>query len=100
MFVETCMSSPKVWRSMWEATGKLAGKVGLTLPGTGEGKPAERPATRCPNCEQKLRYSAHRAGKEAQCPRCATRFSLPTVARPVFPKFNARVGYSEIRERL
>lgn len=94
------MSSPKVWRSMWEATGKLAGKVGLTLPGLGDGSKAKKPATRCPGCEQKLRYSSNRAGKEAKCPRCATRFTLPSVARPVFPKFTARVGYSEFRERL
>ena len=46
------MSSPKVWRTMWEATGKLAGKIGLTMPGESELSKAERPATRCPQCEQ------------------------------------------------
>jgi hypothetical protein len=94
------MSSPKVWRSMWEATGKLAGKLGLGQPVEGSKELAERPVTRCPHCEQKLRYSSHRAGKTAKCPRCASPFTLPVVARPVFPKFTARVGYSEIRERL
>lgn len=94
------MSSPKVWRTMWEATGKLAGKLGLSLPGEGAMSKAERPATRCPLCEQKLRYAHERAGKEVKCPRCSYRFSLPTVARPVSPKFSSRVGYSVIRERL
>jgi hypothetical protein len=100
VFVEICMSSPKVWRTMWETTGKLAEKIGLNLTGAEGSVQAERPATRCPSCEQKLRYSANRAGREAKCPRCAHRFPLPLVARPVFPKFTAKVGYSEFRERL
>lgn len=98
--VENDMSSPKVWRTMWEATGKLAGKFGLTLPGESAMSQAEKPATRCPCCEQKLRYAHEKAGKEAKCPRCSHRFSLPAKPRPVAPKFSSRVGYSVIRERL
>lgn len=94
------MSSPKMWRSMWEATGKLAGYVGLSVPGLSEEKQADRPATRCPQCEQKLRYSHNKAGREAQCPRCSHRFMLPLRARPVFPRYKSRVGYSAVRERL
>ena len=66
MSVENDMSSPKMWRTMWEATGRLAGKIGLSMPGESEMSHAERPATRCPNCEQKLRYAHAKAGKEAQ----------------------------------
>lgn len=94
------MSSPKVWRTMWEATGKLVGKFGLSLPGESEMSHAERPATRCPLCEQKLRYALSRAGKEVRCPRCSYSFLLPTKARPVTPKLTSRVGYSVLRERL
>ena len=100
MLVEISMSSPKVWRTMWEATGKLAGKIGLTVPGESALSKAERPATRCPQCEQKLRYSQANAGKESKCPRCSHCFLLPLVARPVFPKYTSRVGYSVVRERL
>ncbi|HMP15709.1 MAG TPA: hypothetical protein PKD72_01690 [Gemmatales bacterium] len=94
------MSSPKVWRTMWETTGKLAEMIGISLPGMEGTAHAERPATRCPNCEQKLRYAASKAGAKVKCPRCAHRFPLPLKPRPVFPKFSARVGYSEIRHRV
>lgn len=32
---------------------------------------------RCPNCEQKLRYLARLAGKQAHCPRCRQASALP-----------------------
>jgi DNA-directed RNA polymerase subunit RPC12/RpoP len=85
---------------MWETTGKLAEKIGLSLPGMEGSKQANRPATRCPNCEQKLRYTASKAGSEVKCPRCAHRFPLPVKPQSVRPKFSAKVGYSEIRHRL
>jgi ribosomal protein S27E len=37
--------------------------------------------TNCPNrkCKRRMRYPANRAGAEAQCPLCKTRFVNPTV---------------------
>lgn len=32
---------------------------------------------RCPACGQKVRYNADRAGREAMCPRCRERLTLP-----------------------
>jgi hypothetical protein len=94
------MSRPKVWRSMWQATGRLAEKMGLITMGGSAQPEVLRPATRCPACLQKLRYSPQNAGTPAQCPRCKERFSLPKRPRPVFPVHQARVGYSALRERL
>jgi hypothetical protein len=100
--MENGMSRPKVWRSMWQATGRLVEKVGLTLPGTGEVKTPDPLVTRCPGCEQKLRYAPKRAGREAQCPRCNNRFPLPRRPRSVVPPAAPRtkVGYSALRERI
>ncbi len=95
-----CMSHSTVWRSMWKATGRLAEKVGLAIPGAAARKEKEKPATRCPDCLQKLRYRRERAGLDVQCPRCRHRFSLPMKPRPVFPLSKAKVGYSAFRERL
>ena len=38
---------------------------------------------RCPECGQKLRYPASRAGRESMCPRCRQRFILPRDAEPL-----------------
>ena len=95
------MRRPKVWQSMWQVTGRLMEKVGLTLPGA---PPQNKPVplvTRCPHCDQKLRYAQKRSGKEAQCPRCKQRFDLPRRPRTVVPPApHAKVGYSVLRERL
>jgi phage FluMu protein Com len=36
---------------------------------------------RCPQCSQKIRYLAHKAGKHALCPRCMNHWTLPMDAR-------------------
>jgi uncharacterized paraquat-inducible protein A len=94
--MEFRMSRPKVLRSMW----RLMEKVGLSRAGARPDK-SDPLVTRCPHCEQKLRYAPKRSGKEAQCPRCKQRFDLPrrpsAVVRPV-P--HAKVGYSVLRERI
>jgi hypothetical protein len=38
---------------------------------------------RCPQCEQKLRYAASRAGRPAMCTRCTWRGSLPLKPQSV-----------------
>jgi hypothetical protein len=40
---------------------------------------------RCPKCSQKVRYAAARAGRQAICPRCKLRFTLPATPQPVKP---------------
>jgi DNA-directed RNA polymerase subunit RPC12/RpoP len=37
---------------------------------------------RCPECQQKVRYSARMAGRRLQCPRCHSRLSLPADPQP------------------
>ncbi len=36
---------------------------------------------RCPACDQKLRYLAHRAGRTGICPRCKQRCTFPVTSR-------------------
>jgi hypothetical protein len=36
---------------------------------------------RCPNCGQKLRYAARRAGQAGACPRCRERVTFPAIPR-------------------
>jgi hypothetical protein len=38
---------------------------------------------RCPRCGQKVRYAACRASRDAMCPRCLRRFSLPSTPQPL-----------------
>jgi DNA-directed RNA polymerase subunit RPC12/RpoP len=38
---------------------------------------------RCLECGQKMRYSASRAGREASCPRCRHRWTLPATPQPL-----------------
>src|SRR5271165_4999305 len=38
---------------------------------------------RCPECGQKVRYSARRAGRDALCPRCRQRCTLPLTPQPL-----------------
>jgi DNA-directed RNA polymerase subunit RPC12/RpoP len=40
---------------------------------------------RCPECGQKVRYSARRAGRDALCPRCRHRCTLPATQQPLPP---------------
>jgi len=40
---------------------------------------------RCPECGQKVRYSARRAGRDALCPRCRGRWVLPVTQQPLPP---------------
>jgi hypothetical protein len=39
--------------------------------------------TRCPRCDQKVRYAANRASREAMCPRCRRRWTLPATPEPL-----------------
>src|SRR5260370_20057159 len=38
---------------------------------------------RCPDCGQKMRYAASRAGRDAICPRCRRRWTLPATPQPL-----------------
>jgi hypothetical protein len=38
---------------------------------------------RCPDCAQKVRYAPSRAGREAMCPRCRRRWTLPETPQPL-----------------
>jgi hypothetical protein len=40
---------------------------------------------RCSHCAQKIRYLASRAGREASCPRCQKRCTLPFEAQTRVP---------------
>jgi DNA-directed RNA polymerase subunit RPC12/RpoP len=40
---------------------------------------------RCPECGQKVRYSARRAGRDALCPQCRGRWVLPATQQPLPP---------------
>ena len=51
-------------------------------------RPSDEPAMclyRCTDCGQKIRYAASRAGREALCPRCRSRCTLPTTPQPLSP---------------
>lgn len=39
--------------------------------------------TRCPSCDQKVRYFARNAGSAGLCPRCLKRLTLPTTPQPL-----------------
>lgn len=65
-----------------------AGAVGAILSGIfflrkGKTEEAKEPFFyfRCPNCEQKLRYLARLAGKQAHCPRCRQASALPAKSQ-------------------
>ena len=47
---------------------------------------------RCPRCGQKVRYLAAKAGRDALCPRCLQRWTLPTTPQQVVPP--GRQGYA------
>ena len=38
---------------------------------------------RCPECGQKMRYAAARAGRNAICPRCKRHSTLPATPQPL-----------------
>ena len=38
--------------------------------------------TRCPHCEQKVRFQASRAGRTSLCPQCRARWTLPATPEP------------------
>jgi uncharacterized paraquat-inducible protein A len=40
---------------------------------------------RCAECSQKVRYAASRAGREALCPRCRQKLTLPAKPQPLAP---------------
>jgi hypothetical protein len=40
---------------------------------------------RCPGCQQKLRYAAHKAGRRGICPRCKAGCTYPTEPGSVEP---------------
>jgi hypothetical protein len=40
---------------------------------------------RCPGCQQKLRYAAHKAGHRGICPRCKAPCAYPTEPGPLKP---------------
>src|SRR5262249_15274854 len=48
---------------------------------------------RCPECGQKVRYLASRAGREAMCPRCAKKWTLPREPRIFDPAAYSIEGY-------
>jgi DNA-directed RNA polymerase subunit RPC12/RpoP len=51
-------------------------------------RPSDEPTMylyRCTDCGQKIRYAASRAGREALCPRCRSRCTLPTTPQPLPP---------------
>jgi DNA-directed RNA polymerase subunit RPC12/RpoP len=51
-------------------------------------RPSDEPTMylyRCTDCGQKIRYAASRAGREALCPRCRSRCTLPTTPPPLPP---------------
>jgi DNA-directed RNA polymerase subunit RPC12/RpoP len=59
------------------------------------GRQSVEPAThlyRCPECGQKVRYSAKRAGRDALCPRCRSHWALPTTPQPLKLHRAARAG--------
>jgi hypothetical protein len=39
--------------------------------------------TRCPSCDQKVRYFARNAGSAGLCPRCLKRLTLPKTPQPL-----------------
>jgi len=42
--------------------------------------------TRCPRCEQKIRYAANRAGRSGICPQCKYPLTLPSAPPPLEPR--------------
>ena len=49
--------------------------------------------TRCPSCEQKVRYYARNAGCRGLCPRCLKQLTLPRTPQPLWkPGQPHRVG--------
>lgn len=58
-----------------------AGAYFLRAPGR-RGEPAVHHA-RCPDCGQKVRYAPSRSGREAMCPRCRRRWTLPATPQPL-----------------
>ena len=50
---------------------------------------ARRHVFRCPECGQKIRYAAARAGADGACPRCWKRVTLPVNPPPLDDKVPA-----------
>jgi hypothetical protein len=48
---------------------------------------------RCPDCGQKLRYLAAKAGRAALCPLCRRRLTLPRRPEELSPALDASGGY-------
>jgi hypothetical protein len=48
---------------------------------------------RCPDCGQKLRYLAAKAGRPALCPLCRRRLTLPRRREELSPALDASGGY-------
>ena len=48
---------------------------------------------RCPECGQKVRYLASKAGRECMCPRCGKKWTLPRQPQPFDPAAYSADGY-------
>jgi hypothetical protein len=52
---------------------------------------------RCPHCDQKIRYSAVRAGHDAPCPHCKRHWVFPVA--PVDPKTSGSKAAFKVRRK-
>jgi hypothetical protein len=67
--------------------------LGFRLLGRRQWDEAACQVTRCPSCDQKVRYFARNAGSAGLCPRCLKRLTLPKTPQPLpGPRQPHRVG--------
>jgi hypothetical protein len=52
---------------------------------------------RCPGCQRKLRYAAHKAGRRGICPRCKAPCTYPAEPGPVEPPPPSAPGTTLVR---
>jgi uncharacterized paraquat-inducible protein A len=70
---------------MWIALVALVliALAGVVLMQRSRQQQAQRHVFRCPECGQKIRYAAVRAGADGACPRCWKRVTLPRTPQPL-----------------
>ena len=91
------------WIVLLMGLGVAAASVGIVLVRTRRANPdKEFEVFWCPACEQKIRYSASKAGQIARCPRCKKYVNLPKASERTFeysPHSRNRVRVGQVVRR-